>query len=50
MQDGHKVRICISVADPLADEVKNLGGTFGVYMNLRIRRGGKIMNKYSTLK
>lgn len=34
MQDRHKVRVCVSVVHPLADEIKNLGGTFGVYMYL----------------
>lgn len=32
MQDRHKVRVCISVVHLLADEIKNLGGTFGVYV------------------
>lgn len=34
MQDRHKVRVCVGVVHLLADEVKNLGGTFGVYMHL----------------
>lgn len=34
MQDRHKVRVCISVVHLLADEIKNLGGTFGVNMHL----------------
>lgn len=34
MQDRHKVRVCVSVVHLLADEIKNLGGTFGVYMYL----------------
>lgn len=32
MQDRHKVWVCISVVHLLADEIKNLGGTFGVYV------------------
>ena len=35
MQHGHKVRVCVSVVHLLADEIKNLGGTFGVYMYLQ---------------
>lgn len=34
MQDGHKVRVCISVVYLLPDEIKNLVSTFGVYMYL----------------
>lgn len=34
MQHRHKVRVCVSVVHLLADEVENLGGTFGVYMYL----------------
>lgn len=35
MQDRHKVRVCISVVHLLTDEIKNLGGTFGVYVYLQ---------------
>lgn len=34
MQDRHKVRVCICVVHLLTDEIKNLGGTFGIYMYL----------------
>lgn len=34
MQDRHKVRVCISVVQFLADEIKYLSGTFGVYVYL----------------
>lgn len=34
MQHRHKVRVCVSVVHLLADEIENLGGTFGVYMYL----------------
>lgn len=35
MQDRHKVRVGISMVHLLADEIKNLRGTFGVYMYLQ---------------
>lgn len=38
MQDRHKVRVCVSVVHLLADEIKNLGGTFGVYMYLEEKK------------
>lgn len=38
MQDRHKVRVCVSVVHLLADEIKNLGGTFGVYMCLEEKK------------
>lgn len=38
MQHWHKVRVCISVVHLLADEIKNLRGTFGIYMNLEEKR------------
>lgn len=34
MQHRHKVRVCVSVVHLLADEIENLGGTFGVNMYL----------------
>lgn len=34
VQDRHKVRVCICVVHLLTDEIKNLGGTFGIYMYL----------------
>lgn len=47
MQDRHKVRICISVAHLLPDEIKNLRGTFGVYMYLdKKHKKNPQMNKY----
>jgi len=38
MQDRHKVRVCISVVYLLADEIKNLVGTLGVYMYLEEKK------------
>lgn len=38
MQDRHKVRVCISVVHLLADEIKNLRGTFGVYVYLERKK------------
>lgn len=38
MKDRHKVRICVSVVHLLSDEIKNLGGTFGVYMYLEQKK------------
>lgn len=38
MQHRHKVRVCVSVVHLLTDEIKNLGGTFGVYMHLEEKK------------
>lgn len=52
MQDRHKVRVCVSVVHLLADEIKNLGGTFGVYMYLVEKKVKhvKISHKYFRVK
>lgn len=34
VQDGDKVRVCVSVVHLLPDEVKYLGSTFSVYVHL----------------
>lgn len=39
MKNRHKVRVCICVVHLLADEIKNLGGTFGIYVCLKEMEG-----------